>query len=142
MHEERNFLPDKTPKKPSSGSTSSHYPSDPYDVSDYDAPDDFADEWAEEFGDGRYDDILKNSKQIYDFSDVIGNKPYEWFFNFLGAYKKFFFTMSKNNEKTEVDYRIKINLDILKEKNKSSIYQFLRYYPNDEILKYWSKILE
>lgn len=89
-----------------------------------------------------YDDILKNSKQIYDFSDVIGNKPYEWFFNFLGIYKKFFYTMSKNNEKTEVDYRIKINLDILKEKNKSSIYQFLRYYPNDEILKYWSEILE
>lgn len=56
MHEERNFVPDKTPKKPSSGSTSSHYPSDPYDVEDYNDPDDFAEEWAEEFGDGNYDD--------------------------------------------------------------------------------------
>ena len=45
MHEERNFVLDKTPKKPSSGSTSSHYD-----------PDDFAEEWAEEFGDGNYDD--------------------------------------------------------------------------------------
>lgn len=56
MHEERNFVPDKTPKKPSSGSTSSHYPSDPYDVEDYNDPDDFAEEWAEKFGDGSYDD--------------------------------------------------------------------------------------
>lgn len=29
---------------------------DPYDVGEYDDPDDFADEWAEEFGDGDYDD--------------------------------------------------------------------------------------
>ena len=56
MHEERHFVPDKTLQKPSSGSTSSYYPSDPYDVSDYDDPDDSAEEWAEEFGDGNYDD--------------------------------------------------------------------------------------
>ena len=29
---------------------------DPYNVGEYDNPDDFADEWAEEFGDGNYDD--------------------------------------------------------------------------------------
>lgn len=29
---------------------------DPYDVYDYDDPDDFAEEWAEEFGDGEYED--------------------------------------------------------------------------------------
>lgn len=34
------------------GSTSSYHLSDPYGVEDYDDPDDFADEWAEEFGDG------------------------------------------------------------------------------------------
>lgn len=28
---------------------------DPYDVYDYDDPDDFAEEWAEDFGDGDYD---------------------------------------------------------------------------------------
>lgn len=28
-----------------------------YDVGAHDNPDDFADEWAEEFGDGNYDDI-------------------------------------------------------------------------------------
>ena len=56
MHKERHFVLDKTPQKPSSGSTSSYYPSDPYDVSDYDDPDDSAEEWAEEFGDGNYDD--------------------------------------------------------------------------------------
>ena len=64
MHEERNFVLDKTPKKPSSGSTSSYYSSDPYDVWDYDAPDDFADEWAEEFGDGNYDDGYEDA---YDY---------------------------------------------------------------------------
>ena len=56
MHKERHFVLDKTLQKPSSGSTSSYYPSDPYDVSDYDDPDDSAEEWAEEFGDGNYDD--------------------------------------------------------------------------------------
>lgn len=28
-----------------------------YDVGAHDNPDDFADEWAEEFGDGNYDDV-------------------------------------------------------------------------------------
>ena len=29
---------------------------DPYDVYDFDDPDDFADEWVEEFGDGDFED--------------------------------------------------------------------------------------
>lgn len=33
-----------------------HYDTDPYDVNDYDNPDDFAEEWANDFGDGDYDD--------------------------------------------------------------------------------------
>ena len=37
---------------------------DPYDVYDYDDPDDFADEWAEEFGDGDYDN---GDDDAYDY---------------------------------------------------------------------------
>ena len=42
------------------------YPSDPYDVSDYDDPDDFAEEWAEEFGDGNYDDAYDYWESEWD----------------------------------------------------------------------------
>lgn len=37
---------------------------DPYDVDDYDDPDDFAEEWAEEFGDG---DFEEGYEEAYDY---------------------------------------------------------------------------
>lgn len=89
-----------------------------------------------------YSEILNEDKKIYNFREVLGEKPYEWFLKFLGEYEKIFDKMSKNIEKTQKNERLKINLRILKEKNKSSIYQFLKYYPEDEILKYWSDIIE
>ena len=54
------------PANPITMSTPSYYPSDPYDVSDYDDPDDFAEEWAEEFGDGNYDDAYDYWESEWD----------------------------------------------------------------------------
>ena len=47
-----------SPSSGSSSSSHSRYHSDPYDVEDYNDPDDFADEWAEEFGDVRLNESL------------------------------------------------------------------------------------
>ena len=47
-----------SPSSGSSSSSHSRYHSDPYDVEDYSDPDDFADEWAEEFGDVRLNESL------------------------------------------------------------------------------------
>ena len=54
------------PANPITMSTPSYYPSDPYDVSEYDDPDDFAEEWAEEFGDGNYDDAYDYWESEWD----------------------------------------------------------------------------
>lgn len=40
--------------------------SDPYDVEDYDNPDEFADEWAGEFGDGDYDYGYKGAYEYWE----------------------------------------------------------------------------
>lgn len=47
-----------SPSSGSSSSSHSRYHSDPYDVEDYNDPDDFADEWAEEFRDVRLNESL------------------------------------------------------------------------------------
>lgn len=47
-----------SPSLGSSSSSHSRYHSDPYDVEDYSDPDDFAEEWAEEFGDVRLNESL------------------------------------------------------------------------------------
>lgn len=47
-----------SPSSGSSSSSHSRYHSDPYDVEDYSDPDDFAEEWAEEFGDVRLNESL------------------------------------------------------------------------------------
>ncbi|RDY24513.1 glycosyltransferase [Romboutsia maritimum] len=91
-----------------------------------------------------YDEIIKEEKKMYDFKSVFGKYPYEWFLACLGREKEEFENSLKVKEK-ELDYnKISINtsLIILKEKNKSSIYQFLKYYPDDTNLKYWSEIIK
>lgn len=47
-----------SPSSGSSSSSHSRYHSDPYDVEDYSDPDDFAEEWAEESGDVRFNESL------------------------------------------------------------------------------------
>ena len=47
-----------SPSSGSSSSSHSRYHSDPYDVEDYNDPDDFADAWAEEFRDVRLNESL------------------------------------------------------------------------------------
>lgn len=89
-----------------------------------------------------YSDILDEENKMYDFKSVFGKKPHEWFLSCLGKERNKLEQVSKNVEKDKPYDKIKIDLRILKEKNKGSIHQFLRYYPQDENLRYWSEIIE
>lgn len=89
-----------------------------------------------------YSELINEGKKVYRFKDVLGDEPHEWFISCLGPGKDKIRQMSKNVEKDSYYDKIKINLRILKEKNKGSIHQFLRYYPQDKVLKYLSEIIE
>ena len=82
----------------------------------------------------RYDEIcqavLSENKKIYEFTDILGNDGYEAF-----AY----FSQDAGNNITEIacnnssDIYEQIN-PIFFSANKGSLYQYFRYYPNDERL--------
>lgn len=89
-----------------------------------------------------YSEVLNEDKQSYNFKDVFGSEPYEWFLSCLGKEKERFVQIIQNIEKDDYCGKIKVDLRILKEKNKASVHQFSRYYPHDKILKYCSETIE
>lgn len=89
-----------------------------------------------------YDEIINKDKKIYDFKDVFGECPYEWFLTCLGSEKETFIKSLENDGYLENSGKMKTDLTILKDNNKSSINHFVKYYPDDKKLKYWKKIIE
>ncbi|AND85383.1 glycosyltransferase [Clostridium tyrobutyricum] len=95
-----------------------------------------------------YDSVMKKDKKKFLFKNILGNTPSEWFLSCLGSYKKVFeesIELIKSNNKEKVldnKYKIHNCKQILKEKNKSSIYHFQRYFPNDKLLRYWTQIID
>ena len=90
--------------------------------------------------------VMNKSKRIFDFVQIFGNKPYEWFLSCLGEDEKIFRESidSKTNDKTKqilIENKIRNSSPILKEKSKSSIRHFAKVFPNDLILKYWNSLL-
>ncbi|MHB8172575.1 MAG: glycosyltransferase family 4 protein [Thermincolia bacterium] len=95
-----------------------------------------------------YELALKANKKVYDFDRVFGKEPYQWFLRGLNEEAKFF--------KQSMDEQIRLKKDrlelleqhiasvrrILRGKNKSSVFQFSRCFPDDQWLKYWSGIMK
>lgn len=81
-----------------------------------------------------YDDVLDTDKKTYNFANVFGKAPYEWFLACLTPDEQEYF--SENNVEKIKNCRI-----ILKEENKSSVAHFTRNYPNDSVLQHWHAIL-
>lgn len=94
-----------------------------------------------------YDEIMHNSKKEFQFNNVFGNEPYEWFLSCLGDERKIFEESIdekiKNNQKRceQIEEQIRNSSHILREKSKSSICQFYSYFPDDQNLSYWNSII-
>jgi glycosyltransferase involved in cell wall biosynthesis len=95
-----------------------------------------------------YDKVLIMQKKCFRFDNVFGSKPYEWFLSCAGSDRKFF-EDSINNQldnnkyaKEEIVNKIRGCKMILKGKSKSSVYHFAKYFPDDEMLRFWKGILD
>ncbi|QGG48895.1 glycosyl transferases group 1 family protein [Heliorestis convoluta] len=92
-----------------------------------------------------YDSLLNKEKRDFDFCTVFGKNPADWFLSCLGDERSFFYWLENINEateKNEVQRRWLLTSDILKEKNKSSLFHFYRYYPKDSRLSKWVQLLQ
>ena len=78
-----------------------------------------------------YARVLKKDKKLHDFSAVFGNSPSEYFLSCLPPDIKRKF-MKKDTACDFSDWPL-----ILKERSKSSLPQFARYYPKDRWLGLW-----
>ncbi len=89
-------------------------------------------------------ETLKEEKKVFDFQEVFGAEPYQWFMSCLGKEKKYFFesisNLSDNDDNKINEFYIKNCDPILKGTSKSSIPHFLSYY-DDKILEYWNSLL-
>ncbi|WP_234119696.1 glycosyltransferase family 4 protein [Clostridium hydrogenum] len=93
-----------------------------------------------------YDEVLNLEKKLFDFKKVFGDAPYNWFLACLGKDKKLF-EDSINDKLFDEDKKIIENKifncrNILKEKSKSSINQFYKYFETDEHIAYWKSIID
>lgn len=94
-----------------------------------------------------YKSIMLSEKKVFSFKSILGNTPSEWFLSCLGDERLMFENsikfMKSGNEKEiiKVEQEILNCKQILKEKNKSSVFQFQRYFQNDNILSHWKDIL-
>ena len=73
--------------------------------------------------------VLELDKRCFDFKPIIGVEPHEWFLNCLGEDREIF-------ETNDIE-ELKNCREIYKCESKSSPMHFLRYFPEDKILKKW-----
>jgi L-malate glycosyltransferase len=84
-----------------------------------------------------YYHLLEIPKQRFDMSYLLGSTPWEWFSSCLGDYK-FLFSL----EDADSLRKQRLDLLVLYDRSKGSVFQFREYFPDDPMLKKWSKILE
>lgn len=95
-----------------------------------------------------YNYVMKKEKKLFSFKTILGSTPSEWFLSSLDDYEKQIFEMSiqllndgKHEEILKNRKQIQNCRHILKEKNKSSISHFQRYFSEDQSLKYWASLI-
>ena len=84
-----------------------------------------------------YQRLLDTPKCRFNFENIFGSTPWEWFSACLGNYKDLF-----SRENIDASRHERLKLPFLYEKSKSSVFQFRLYFPDDPMLKQWSEILE
>lgn len=84
-----------------------------------------------------YQRLLHKPKRRFDFKNIFGSTPWEWFSSCLGEYKSLFSLQNMDASRQE-----RLKHPVFYEKSKGSIFQFRHYYPDDPMLKLWSEILE
>lgn len=85
-----------------------------------------------------YYSILDDQKRHFQFQDVFGRTPHEWFLSCLGGVEDLFLSTDHVDE-----IRLKrLAHHFLYEKSKSSAYHFFRYYPDSSVLREWTETLD
>jgi glycosyltransferase involved in cell wall biosynthesis len=93
------------------------------------------------------DQIISMPKKVFNFKNIFGNYPYEWFLSCLGEDKTLFRNsidgslVSNQIIKNKIEEKIRNCSPILKENTKSSIRHFSTTFPDDLILQYWSHLI-
>lgn len=95
-----------------------------------------------------YDAVMRMPKRIFEFDAIFGSEPYEWFLSCLGADKELFENsidpclMANTDEVARIEYLISNCRQILKDKSKSSIHHFARYFTYDDRIMYWKSLFD
>ena len=91
----------------------------------------------------QYENIISIPKKCYQFEEVFGIEPYQWFSSGLGKERRIFESFAGNHviNKTDLENQIHNSRDILKGSTKSSIPHFYNYFPFDINLKSWIQII-
>lgn len=89
-----------------------------------------------------FEKIMCNDKHLFQFDQVIGDTPYDWFVNFTGEDKEIFRELINYIAKNNLEYsRIEKFRELVNKKNiyigqkKSSIYHYYFYNNDDVFLK-------
>ncbi len=94
-----------------------------------------------------FSDVLFEDKKEFNFQDIFGKEPYQWFLSCLGEERRLFEDSLNENLMrddliaAEIKNKIKNCRGILREKSKSSIIQFAEYFQGDKNLKFWRSII-
>ena len=91
----------------------------------------------------QYENVVSRPKKCYQFEDVFGIEPYQWFSSGLGKERRIFerFDSDHKINKTDLEDQIDNSRDILRGRTKSSIPHFYNYFPFDTQLRYWNQII-
>ncbi len=78
---------------------------------------------------------MKRPKQVHSFSHIIGTKPWEWFLSAMRPEDREMFLKQQTK-------KLVCCQPIFREKTKSSIFHFQKYFPSDNYLQNWSRAME
>lgn len=91
---------------------------------------------------GCIEKTLTQEKELYNFKEIFGNTPYEWFVSCTGADRESFDNFIERSNDDGLDEFFAHCNPIYKEKSKSSINHFHKYFPDDEKLGYFCMKLQ
>jgi glycosyltransferase involved in cell wall biosynthesis len=85
----------------------------------------------------QYQMIASQPVRSFDFSAVYGDSPFAWFVAGFGRYAPLFADGAEESKRAA-----RLALPFLYEPNKSSVFHYQRYFPEDASLTHWAKVLE
>lgn len=91
----------------------------------------------------QYDTVISLPKNCYQFEEIFGTEPYQWFASGLGIERQIFEGFAENRilNNAEIKDQIYNSRGILRGSTKSSIPHFYNYFPLDTNLKRWNQLI-